>query len=346
MNNSSINISEPIKPTLKFTSKMIEHRNFIHNSLKNRYLNLKISKCFCGTYDGEVIENHDAWGLNIPTIICNNCYSIRSKFFLDDDSIKKFYTEGYYYPHMFTSGSSKSIGMNLEEYYSSEVRKGKEIIEYIRSNINLNEIENVIEIGCGAGGILSHFEKLNLKVFGCDWGEDLIKVGKKNIPKGNFAVGDIDKFQNTKFDLVILSDFVEHLTNPNKFFDEINSYVNKGKYIYINVPGFFGIGLTRWNCKIRQYFKIEHTFCHNLNSLNILMKINGYDSICGNEYVRSIYKKTEKKEIKIDKKIKNKIKRFILITKTKNLILVRTKINFLILKLISLLIFFKNKLFK
>jgi len=76
------------------------------------------------------------------------------------------------------------------------------------------------------------------------------------------------------------------------------------------------------------------------------MKINGYDSICGNEYVRSIYKKTEKKEIKIDKKIKNKIKRFILITKTKNLILVRTKINFLILKLISLLIFFKNKLFK
>ena len=235
MNNNLIYIADPINPQLSFNLKMIKHRDYIHESIKNNFLKLKFSQCFCGAVDGEIIDNYDAWGLNIPTIVCDNCYSIRSKFFFDDVSIKKFYTEGYYYPHMFTSASSKDIGMELEEYYQDEVKKGKDIVKYIKSNINLNEIENVIEIGCGSGGILSHFEKLNFKVFGCDWGESLIKVGQKNIPNGHFEVGGIDKFEKTKFDLVILSDVVEHLTNPNKFFEELSPYLNIGKYIYIIV---------------------------------------------------------------------------------------------------------------
>ena len=144
--------------------------------------------------------------------------------------------------------------------------------------------------------------------------------------------------------MVILSDFVEHLTKPNKFFDEIGPYLKKGKYIYINVPGFFGIGLNRWDCKIRQYFKIEHTYCHNLYSLNTLMKINGYDPISGNEYVRAIYKKTENKQLIIDKKIRKKIKIFILFTKLKNLIFVKTKFNYIFKKIRPLLGRLKRKL--
>jgi SAM-dependent methyltransferase len=344
--SNPISIANPINPSLSFSSKMIKHRDYIYEAIKSNYLKFKFSQCFCGSVEGEIIHNYDAWGLNIPTIVCDNCYSIRSKYFFDDVSIKKFYIEGYYYPHMFTSASAKDIGMELDEYYQEEVIKGKDIVKYIKSNINLNEIKNVIEIGCGAGGILSHFEKLNLKVFGCDWGKSLIKIAQKNIPEGHFEIGDINKFKKSKFDLVILSDVVEHLTDPNRFFKELSPYLNMGKYIYINVPGFFGIGLNRWNCNIRQYFKIEHTFCHNLYSLNTLMKINGYDPVCGNEYVRAIYNKTEKKKKKIDKTIKNKIKWFLLITKIKNFIFVKTKINYFIIKARLLLGILKRKIIK
>jgi SAM-dependent methyltransferase len=329
-NNKNVRLTYPIAPVIPFSKKQLNHLNYIYEAITNKKLDFIFSKCFCGERKGEVIDNYDCYGLNIPTIICEKCFAIRSKYFLDKPSIKIFYTEGFYYPHPFTSGTSNKIGMDLDEYYKEEELKGKNILKFIKSHIDINNIENVIEIGCGAGGILINFDKIGKKVYGCDYGANLIKKAKKEIPKGYFKVGDINKFKNVKFDLVILSDVVEHLSNPNEFFQSIETYINYGKHVYINVPSFFGIGLRRWNCNIRQYFKLEHTFCHNLYSLNNLMGLHKYSLVRGDEFCRAIFVKTKKKKFNIDKKMKNKIKIFIFINKIKFLIFFKTKLYYLL----------------
>jgi len=339
MNDINSNIKQPITPCLKFTKKQLRHRNYIYDAIKSNYLNFVLSKCFCEqkSYKEIIIANYDAWGLNIPTIICDNCCSIRSKYFLDNLSIKKFYTEGYYYPHMFTATSAQNIGMEFNEYYSAEVLKGYDIIKFIKNNLDISKIEKVLEVGCGAGGILEHFQKENKKIYGCDWSKDLINFAKKKLPNGIFKIGGVNKFYKKKFDLIILSDVIEHLIEPNLLLSEIRKYLNQAKFVYINVPGFFGIGLKRWNCNIRQYFKIEHTFCHTLYSLNLLMKKNNFKLIYGNEYVRAIYQKKKKNNYTLDKKMIYKIKKFIFITKIKFYLFEFTK-------LYKILFWLKNKI--
>ena len=87
MNTKKIEIQKPITPSIAFNEKKLNHRDHIYEAIKNKVLNFEISKCFCNHTEGETIDNYDAWGLNIPTIICNNCHSMRSKFFLNDISI-------------------------------------------------------------------------------------------------------------------------------------------------------------------------------------------------------------------------------------------------------------------
>lgn len=289
----NINIKKPIEPTFYFTKEKLKHRDHIYKAIKNGDLNFISSTCFCGAAEKTItIDNYDAWGLNIPTVVCSKCCAIRSEYILDNNSIKKFYTKGYYRPHTFTTQTGKGgVGMELNEYYDLETRKGQDIFNFVKNNLDLSKVKKVIEIGCGAGGILANFLKIDKKIYGCDWGADLIKLAKKKLPDGEFFVGNVDKFEGKKFDLVILSDIVEHLTAPNNFLTIINKYLNNEKYIYVNVPNFFGIGLNRWNCKIRQYFKIEHAFCYTMYSLNLLMNKNGFKLIHGNEYIRAIYQK-------------------------------------------------------
>lgn len=314
---------KPTSPALDFSNDQLNHRDYIYDTIRRGYLKFKNSICFCGEHQGFIIDNYDAWGFNIPTIICSRCYAIRSKFFLDEISIMKFYKEDFYAPHMFTTKNSDKIGMDYSSYYDEELKKGKEIFNFIFKYIKKNEIKSVLEIGCGAGGILEEFYNNDISIYGCDWSEELINFAKKKMPNGIFRVGGDEKFLDNKIDLVILSDVVEHLTDPNSFFLKLRTNLPNLKYVYINCPGFFGIGIRRWKSNIREYFKIEHTYCHNLHSLNLLMSLNGFSLVYGNEYVRCIYKREDQiNNIKttINKNQYYKIKQFILFTKIKKFI--------------------------
>jgi hypothetical protein len=162
------------------SNDQLNHRDYIYDSIRRGHLKFKNSICFCAEHQGFIIDNYDAWGFNVPTIVCSRCYTIRSKFFLDEISIMKFYKEDFYAPHMFTTKNSDKIGMDYNSYYDEELKKGKEIFNFIFKNLKKNEIKSVLEIGCGAGGILEEF-----------YNNDIVEKFK------NIAIKIIDKLKCT-----------------------------------------------------------------------------------------------------------------------------------------------------
>ena len=78
-------LKDPIPPVLNFSKDQISHRDLIQNNINSGYLKFTISRCFCGSkFSGDkLIEEYDAWGFNIPTVVCGSCHTIRSKYFFD-----------------------------------------------------------------------------------------------------------------------------------------------------------------------------------------------------------------------------------------------------------------------
>ncbi len=112
-------------------------------------------------------------------------------------------------------------------------------LEYLLSTI---QYENVYEAGCGEGYISQHILNYNMaiqrpiKVTASDISEKMIKQAKINFPDIHFDVNSIYHLpeRNATFDLVIASEVLEHLAEPENALREL--FRISKRYVVISVP--------------------------------------------------------------------------------------------------------------
>lgn len=107
-----------------------------------------------------------------------------------------------------------------------------------KSNINLNEINYISDIGCGSGQILIMANNSNLFnkqcVFdGYDINPDAIKEAKKNSSKLSFFNEDFVNLKEAKRDLIIAADVFEHVQDTYDFLTKLK---DKGNFFLFNIP--------------------------------------------------------------------------------------------------------------
>ena len=162
-------------------------------------------------------------------------------------------------------------------------------MKLIATFADINKIEKVFEIGCGAGGILYPFYKTHKHVSGCDFGEKYLKYGQN---KGlNLYQGEIDENKTPKKsqDLIILSHVMEHFNNPLQTMNEIIEYVKPGKYLLVEVPGLFNIP-KRYFSPLH-YFQNAHVYNYYYYYLKVFFETLALEVIYGNERCTFILKK-------------------------------------------------------
>ena len=100
------------------------------------------------------------------------------------------------------------------------------------------EIDNVLDVGCGEGFTLKRFsqEKIGKKLEGVDFLDSAIEIGKKLHPEITLKQGDIYEleYKNDSFDLVMATEVLEHLEEPEKGLKELIRVSNK--YLLLSVP--------------------------------------------------------------------------------------------------------------
>ena len=96
---------------------------------------------------------------------------------------------------------------------------------------------NVLDAGCGEGFVVEHLRKnLDCDLMGLDIEQKALKVATQKNPNTTFKEASVYEipFESNSFDLVILSEVLEHLDHPEKALEEIKRVSNK--YILISVP--------------------------------------------------------------------------------------------------------------
>ena len=141
---------------------------------------------------------------------------------------------------MFERHFNRQLYFN-EQAFTTE----KYVIPYIKDCFNLSSNTIVAEIGCGEAGNLKPFLDMGCEVVAIDYDPVRIDYAKTfiqdhpNFNKIEFICADIYKTDPSslrKFDLIILRDTIEHISNQERFIEFLKKFLAPQGVIFFGFP--------------------------------------------------------------------------------------------------------------
>ncbi len=108
------------------------------------------------------------------------------------------------------------------------------IFKYLKEEIP----NNVLEIGCGLGYLTYALNKQGIDTIGIDISSNAVNYAKSNYGNYyfNLDITNFKKINNRKFDLIIATELIEHLSEPVTFITECLDLLNKNGKILLTTP--------------------------------------------------------------------------------------------------------------
>jgi SAM-dependent methyltransferase len=187
-----------------------------------------------------------------------------------------------------------------EEYKIAVDWKARKLSQLIAND---SGIKNILEVGCAFGVLLNNLaDKLHItERYGIDISSENIKAAKDIFPGCNFYHGTLEEFmmvipakiQNSRFDLIVLSDIVEHIPDDRGFLEIVR---NMSSYVLLNLP------LEKsFKTRNRQYGEQDpsgHLRCYDIEDAARLVNLAGFEVVRSftsiafyDKQVYNIYKK-------------------------------------------------------
>lgn len=143
----------------------------------------------------------------------------------------------------------------------------------------INSKDKVLDIGCGNGSLTFDLAKKADKVVGIDFEKKYIKKAerKNNSPKIEYILGDATDYPfQEKFDVVILSNVLEHIDDRIIFLKKIKPLSNT---LLIRVPAIDRDWITLYKKELGVEYRLDqgHFIEYTLESLQKELEDAGYE---------------------------------------------------------------------
>ena len=247
-----------------FNFNQIEIVNKLNSIIK--YENKIVNRCciLCKNNEFEKIAKIDRYGIQYFTGICKKCGLTQQYKYPNNEFINTFY-EKYY-------NSLYAFFKNPEERFISQFNSAIYKFNILKNFVNFDSPKNVLEIGCGAGGILSFFQSMKCDVTGVDYENDHLEFARKK----NIKTFSNYKNIKQKFDIVILSHVLEHLVDPDEILNICKKFIKKDGLIYIEVPSIESIP-KHYDYNLSNFLHIAHVTHFTKNTFINFMNLKGFE---------------------------------------------------------------------
>jgi hypothetical protein len=254
-------------------------RSAIHDmqlDIVSKKLRLVGNCCLCGNCHSEndlLIAQKDRYGIAVNNILCSKCGLIRSGEVFDGASNSIFYAK--YYRNIYVGEEGPS-----ESFFIGQTETGSFFLKLVRQCCLWDDIRSVVEIGCGAGGILYPFLLHARQCKGFDFDERFLKLGRAHgltLVQGDYK----DTLEDGTVDLLILSHVMEHFVEPIREMRIITGKITCGGYLLVEVPSVFCIRQMYYNPIL--YFQNAHIFNFYGAYLRVFFNKLGLEVVYGDE---------------------------------------------------------------
>lgn len=229
----------------------------------------------------KLVSHCDRYGIEIPIGMCLKCGLIRSLKRLDDQSLADFYSS--LYRRLYTGSACPS-----PEFFNEQFRRGLRLRRFLEKE-SAFRFETVVEVGAGAGGVISAVIGAGNMGYVCDFDSEYLKMAETRGHKA--LVGSVNDFPSEFADLVIYSHVLEHVVDLKKELSEVRRILKPNGCLLVEVPGIYR---THWN--YRSDFRLSAQTAHlnyfSLALLNSVVIPSGFSLIKGNNGVKALYIKS------------------------------------------------------
>jgi len=150
---------------------------------------------------------------------CQDCGSLGAKEEFSTEALSDYYNSYY-----------TSNNLNLPSIVDLRLQKRLKELEVYRT-----ESKSLLDIGFGAGTLLTVAERNDWRVYGTEMSESAIKAAKEknwNVRLGSF---EPDMFK-INFDVICLIETIEHLSDPREIIGKIWSSLRPGGVVFGTTP--------------------------------------------------------------------------------------------------------------
>lgn len=275
------------KATLKLNSLQMQTRRIIEEKISSgKYKFEEVNCTICEGNDFQTLAEKDRYGLYCPNVVCRDCGLVMINPRMTGSAYAEFYDLEY---RPLYSGKKA----NAANFFQGQQVRGQRLYKYLMERDLLPSVDQpfVLEVGCGAGGILSHFKTRGFKVKGIDLGQEYLEYGLEN-HQLDLVVGTIHELKvDHPPDLIIYSHVMEHIPDPNLELKRLFEIAGDSTLIYVEVPGIKNLSMGYRKDPLR-YFQNAHTFSFSLTTLSNLLSRHRFTKLHGDEFVKAVFKKS------------------------------------------------------
>lgn len=174
--------------------------------------------------------------------------------------------------------------LNSEFYHNSDPQivnlNYKEYLAYAKKIKSLKTSGKILEVGCGKGYLLKTLEQLGYDCYGVEPSPMAYAHAKNSLGLNveNKFLAD-STFYTQKFDVIILIDVVEHITNMQNFMKEITTVMNEGAIIFIGTGNIDSLNAKIAGADWGYFLSWEHVSFFNIKSMHYLLQKNNFTNI-------------------------------------------------------------------
>ena len=281
------------RPTYKLNRLQKKEVDIVKDKISNgKYKFIKASCPICNESDKfQLISEKDRYGFLYPLVICETCGLVQANPRLRSEDYSDFYEKGH----------QKRIYVGKErpeqDYFQSQYKRGQKIYSFVKDRFRHKKNISVLEVGCGAGGILKIFEEKGHYVKGIDLNEEYLDYGR-NQYRLNLTNQNLFQIENEEYDLIIYSHVLEHLSEPSEHLQFVKKLLSKDGLLYIEVPGIKRSFQIYFD--ILRYLQNAHIYNFSYQTLSNLMAKNDYVIVNEkNEEIESLWKVSHNPSFKI-----------------------------------------------
>jgi 2-polyprenyl-3-methyl-5-hydroxy-6-metoxy-1,4-benzoquinol methylase len=238
----------------------------------------------CAAGNDEVLAEKDRYAIPLRIVVCRACGLIRTAPRLSGQSFADFYNTEY--RHIYGGSPVPN-----ERFYAAQLAHGERILQRVRAaGVSVRPGMLVLEVGCGAGGILQAFRDQGASVIGCDLGEEYLQFGRAmhglDLRAGTLADLQLDR----PADVIIYSHVMEHVLDLNAEIERIKRVLSPQGVLYVEVPSVKNIHHT-YKGDFLGLLQNAHTFHFTARTLLNVMGTHGLEPLTHTEEAAAIFRR-------------------------------------------------------